>query len=165
MRRDRRGKGAVMRLSGLLTTLLICAATVLLGSAAAEAACSISTTPVNFGSYDVFTPTADDGTGQVTYRCTGPRPPIITIQLDKGGSPSFTPRQMRQGGEALDYNLYLDSTRSTIWGDGTGGTQVYSQVQPQLGQSINLSVFGRIPAGQDVSAGTYSATVTATIFF
>ncbi len=154
-----------MRLTGLLTTLVVASVTLLLGATAAEAECSISTTAVNFGSYNVFTPTADDGTGQVTYRCTGSRPPIITIQLDKGGSSSFNPRQMRQGGEALDYNLYLDSTRSTIWGDGTGGTQVYSQAQPQLGQSINVSVFGRIPAGQDVSAGTYSATVTATIFF
>lgn len=154
-----------MRLTKLVTTLLIAGATLSLGAAGAEAACTISTTAVNFGGYNVFTPTADDGTGQVTYRCTGPRPPLIVIQLDKGGSSSFNPRQMRKGGEALNYNLYLDSTRSTIWGDGTGGTQVYSQTSPQLGQSINVSVFGRIPAGQDVSAGTYSATVTATIFF
>ena len=111
-----------MRLSGLLTTLLVAATTVLLGSAAAEAACTISTTAVNFGGYNVFTPTADDGTGQVTYRCTGPRPPIITIHLDKGGSPSFNPRQMRKGSEALDYNLYLDSTRSTIWSRSTFAT-------------------------------------------
>jgi spore coat protein U-like protein len=26
-------------------------------------------------------------------------------------------------------------------------------------------VYGRIPAGQDVSSGVYSTTVTATIFF
>jgi spore coat protein U-like protein len=158
-------KGPIMRLTRPLSTLLAVTATLLLGAAGAEAACSISTTAVSFGSYNVFTPTADDGTGQVTYRCTGSRPLFVRIQLDKGGAPSFNPRQMRRGSEALNYNLYLDSTRSTIWGDGTGGTQVHFQVLPPVGQNINVNVYGRIPAGQDVSSGTYSATVTATIFF
>jgi spore coat protein U-like protein len=148
-----------------LLTMLLATAAVLIAVSAAEAACTITTTAVSFGSYNVFAGSADDGTGQITYRCTGPRPPLVTIQLDKGGSPSFSPRQMRRGSEVLNYNLYLDSTRSTIWGDGTGGTQTYSRSNPPNGQNINLSVFGRIPAGQDVSAGTYSATVTATIFF
>lgn len=145
--------------------MLLATAALLIAVSAAEAACTITTTAVSFGSYNVFAGSADDGTGQITYRCTGPRPPLVTIHLDKGGSPSFTPRQMRKGSEALNYNLYLDSTRSTIWGDGTGGTQVYSQANPPNGRNILLSVFGRIPASQDVSAGTYSATVTATIFF
>ena len=145
--------------------MLLATAALLIAVSAAEAACTITTTAVSFGSYNVFVGSADDGTGQITYRCTGPRPPLVTIHLDKGGSPSFTPRQMRKGSEALNYNLYLDSTRSTIWGDGTGGTQVYSQANPPNGRNIVLSVFGRIPASQDVSAGTYSATVTATIFF
>jgi spore coat protein U-like protein len=145
--------------------MLLATAALLIAVSAAEAACTITTTAVSFGSYNVFAGSADDGTGQITYRCTGPRPPLVTIHLDKGGSPSFTPRQMRKGSEALNYNLYLDSTRSTIWGDGTGGTQVYSQANPPNGRNIVLSVFGRIPASQDVSAGTYSATVTATIFF
>jgi len=145
--------------------MLLATAALLIAVSAAEAACTITTTAVSFGSYNVFAGSADDGTGQITYRCTGPRPPLVTIHLDKGGSPSFTPRQMRKGSEALNYNLYLDSTRSTIWGDGTGGTQVYSQANPPNGRNILLSVFGRIPASQDVSAGAYSATVTATIFF
>lgn len=72
---------------------------------------------------------------------------------------------MRMGSEILNYNLYRDSTRSTIWGDGTGGSQTYTRSNPPLNQNINVNVFGRIPAGQDVSAGSYGATVTATIFF
>ena len=148
-----------------LLTMLLATAALLITVSAAQAACTITTTAVSFGSYNVFSASADDGTGQITYRCTSPRPPVVTIQLDKGASPSFSPRQMRKGAETLNYNLYLDSTRSTIWGDGTGGTQVYSRASPPLNQNINLSVFGRIPAGQDVSAGTYSATVTGTIFF
>ncbi len=145
--------------------MLLATAALVIAVSGAEAACTITTTAVSFGSYNVFAGSADDGTGQITYRCTGPPTPLVTIQLDKGGSTSFSPRQMRRGSETLNYNLYLDSTRSTIWGDGTGGTQTYSRSNPPNGQNINVSVFGRVPAGQDVSAGTYSATVTATIFF
>jgi spore coat protein U-like protein len=148
-----------------LFTMLLAGAGGLLAAATAEAACTISITPVAFGAYNVFSPSANDATGQITYRCTAPRPPLVQIHLDKGGAPTFNPRQMRQGAETLSYNLYLDSTRSTIWGDGTGGTQVYTQANPQANQNINVNVFGRIPPGQDVSAGSYTATVTATIFF
>ena len=72
---------------------------------------------------------------------------------------------MRQGTETLDYNLYQDSTRTVIWGDGTGGSQTFVQPDPRLGVNIDVTVYGRIPAGQDVSSGAYSSTVTATIFF
>ena len=152
-----------MRTMRLLTMLLAAGA---LGAAAtAEAACTISTTAVNFGTYNVFSASPDNATGQVTYRCTAPRPPLVTIQLDKGGAPTFNPRQMRMGSEILNYNLYRDAARTTIWGDGTGGSQTYTRSNPPVNQNINVNVFGRIPAGQDVSAGSYSATVTATIFF
>ncbi len=154
-----------MRASRLLTILLAAGGALVGATGAAEAACTISTTAVNFGTYNVFAATADDGTGQITFRCTVPRPPVVTIQLDKGGSASFNPRQMRKGSEILSYNLYLDSTRTTIWGDGTGGSQTFTQSNPALSQNVNVTVYGRIPASQDVSAGAYSATVTATIFF
>jgi hypothetical protein len=58
-----------------------------------------------------------------------------------------------------------DSYIAVFWGDGTGGTQAYTQSNPQLNRNIRVDVFGRIPAGQDVTAGSYTATVTATIFF
>jgi spore coat protein U-like protein len=148
-----------------LLTTLGAATAILVAAAAAEAACTISTTAVSFGSYNVFAASPDDAAGQITYSCTAPRPPLVTIQLDKGGATSFNPRQMRQGSQTLNYNLYLDSTRTTIWGDGTGGTQTYTQSNPLPNRNINVSVYGRIPAGQDVGAGSYSATVTATIFF
>jgi spore coat protein U-like protein len=153
-----------MRLTRLLMIPAAIAAAAI-GVAAAEANCTISTTAVNFGTYNVFAAAPDDATGQITFRCTAPRPPVVTIQLDKGGAPSFNPRQMRQGSEILTYDLYLDATRSTIWGDGTGGTQVFTQNSPLPNQNINVNVCGRIFAGQDVSAGTYTNTVTATIFF
>ena len=154
-----------MHMTRRLFTVLLAAAGVLAATAAAEAACTISTTAVSFGTYNVFAASPDDATGQITYRCTAPRPPLVRIHLDKGGAPTFNPRQMLRSGEVLSYNLYTDSTRATIWGDGTGGTQIYTRTLPPPNQNINVPVYGRIPALQDVSAGTYSNTVTATIFF
>ena len=112
-----------------------------LAPAAADAACTINTTAVNFATYNVFSATPDDATGQIRFRCTGSPPPVVTIHLDKGGAPSFTPREMRRGSEILGYNLYLDSTRTTIWGDGTGGSQAFIQSGPPLNVNIDLNVF------------------------
>jgi spore coat protein U-like protein len=149
-----------------LYAALLAAAAALGVTATAEAACTISTTAVSFGAYNVFTTSPDDATGQITYRCTPPRPLLVQIHLDKGGAATFNPRQMRLGAsDLLNYNLYLDSTRATIWGDGTGGTQIYTQALPLPNRNINVPVYGRIPALQDVRAGTYTNSVTATIFF
>lgn len=135
----------------------------LAGGAPVEASCTISTTGVSYGTYDVFSSSAVDSTGTVTYNCL-----LVTsvqITMSKGSAPTFSPRQMPNGAEVLTYNLYLDASRTTIWGDGTGGTSVYSQTLPPLGTNVNVTVYGRVPAGQDVSAGTYSDNVTATINF
>jgi len=148
-----------------IATIVIAAVGLLTWTGGAEAVCTITTTAVSFGTYNVFSASTDDATGQIRFRCTGTPTPSVTIQLDKGGAPSFTPRQMQMGSEVLNYNLYLDSTRTTIWGDGTGGSQAYVQANPPNGSNVNVTVYGRIPAGQDVSAGTYTNTVTATIFF
>ncbi|HEU4438448.1 MAG TPA: spore coat U domain-containing protein [Methylomirabilota bacterium] len=156
-------KGPVMTITRLLT-IVITASAVLI-PLAAEAACNVNTTAVTFGTYNVFTAAPEDATGRVRIRCNVTRPPSVTVHLDKGGAPSFTPRQMRKGTEALDYNLYQDSTRTVIWGDGTGGSQTFVLPNPPLNTNIDVTVYGRIPAGQDVSSGSYSSTVTATIFF
>jgi spore coat protein U-like protein len=139
-------------------------AAVLLAAPVAEAACTITTTAINFGTYNVFQGTPDDADGQITFRCTTFEI-FVRIELDRGGAPSFNPRQMRQGSEILTYNLYRDASRNTIWGDGSGGTQDYRQLFVPANQNINVPVYGRIPAGQDVSAGTYTNVVTATISF
>jgi spore coat protein U-like protein len=147
-----------------LLIVLTAGAAGLLAAPAAEAACTISTTAVTFGTYNVFQGAPTDAAGQVTFRCTTFEF-AIRIDLDRGGASSFNPRQMRQSSETLSYNLYRDASRSTIWGDGTGGTQSHVQFFIFGNQNVNVPVYGRIPAGQDVSAGLYTNTVTATISF
>lgn len=129
----------------------------------AQASCTISVTSVNLGSYNVFNGTALDSTGTITYQCNA-MASNITITLSKGQSSTYNPRTMTKGAEVLDYNLYRDAARTSIWGDGTSGTAVYSRNNPP-NNNVNLTVFGRVPAAQDVSAGSYSDTVSATINF
>jgi spore coat protein U-like protein len=127
-------------------------------------ACTISATSVNFGSYNVFNGSPTDSTGTVTYRCNGSAH-NITIGLTQGASASFNQRQMQKGSESLTYNLFVDASRTNIWGDGTSGTSVYSLANPPNNTNVNLTVYGRVTAGQDVSAGSFSDTVTAVINF
>ena len=126
--------------------------------------CTISATSVNFGNYNVFNGSAVDSTGTITYRCNS-QASNITVALTRGASSTFTPRRMVKGVEVLSYNLFRDAARTSIWGDGTGGTAVYSRANPPNNSNVNLTVYGRLPAGQDVSAGTFSDTVTAVINF
>ena len=132
----------------------------------AEAApnCSISTTAVSFGVYNVFSATPTDSTGTITFKCTG-NASNITVTLSKGTSTTFTPRTLTSGSNTLNYNLFTDAARSTIWGDTTSGTSRYVNASPANNQNIVVTVYGRITAGQDVSAGSYSDSITATINF
>jgi spore coat protein U-like protein len=142
-------------------------ATVLFLAGPAQAACTIGATPLAFGPYNALSPLPTDATGQVTISCTGLLALSVSVRLDKGGAPSFDPRQMTKGGEILRYNLYTDATRLSIFGDGTAGTQFYSSliVVALFGTPIPVPIFGRIPAGQAVSIGTYTNSVTATVSF
>lgn len=57
----------------------------------------------------------------------------------------------------------LNCTVSTVWGNGTGGTLRYTSVSSN--RPITLTIFGRIPPGQDISTGTYSDTIVVTVDF
>jgi spore coat protein U-like protein len=130
-----------------------------------EAACSLSSTSMVFGTYDVLNATPLDTAGSIVYRCTQ-RDHNILITLDRGGAASFATRRMVKGSEQLLYNLYLDAARTVIWGDGTGGTQAFIIGNPQgNNQDLSVPIFGRIPARQDRGIGTYSDTIILTLNF
>jgi len=136
---------------------------VLAGAGRAEAACTVSATGVSFGNYNVFTATATTSNGTVTYHC-GNADHNIQISISTGSSGTYVARTLKRSSEALSYNLYLDSAFATVWGDGSGVTGVYQKSNPP-NSDVNLTVYGRIPAQQDVTVGSYSDTVVATINF
>jgi spore coat protein U-like protein len=155
-----------MRPGPLASLRLFCGAVaVLLGAVHAEAAtCSVSTTPVAFGTYDVFSVAPNDTTGSVSLTCNGAHNIVIT--LSTGSSSSFNPRTMtKPSSETLNYNLYLDAARTSVWGDGNSSTSTYTNANPPNNIALSVTIYGRIPAGQDVTAGAYADSVTVTINF
>jgi len=148
--------------------LALAAASLVLVAGPARAAiqCTITTvSAVSFPAYDVFNTLPTDGQGSVTYTCKGVGQNTVTMDLSEGGSGVFNPRQMAKGSEKLAYNLFLDAGRGTIWGNGTGGTGRYGPFLPPNNNPVVVTIFGRIPAGQDVTAGTYGDSVTLTLVF
>lgn len=117
---------------------------------------------VNFGNYDVFGSVNDDSTGLISIRCTGNPNPWILLLSKGANSATFTPRNMVNAGTLLNYNLYTDAARTTVWGDGTGGTVTVSG--SGNGTSLHF-VYGRIPPGQDARAGLNTDTVVVTVNF
>ena len=133
---------------------------VLFMTARAEASCTISTTSVAFGTYNVFSATPRDANGTVQINCT-PREDI-QVTLSRGSSSSFNPRTLRSGTNLLNYNLFRDAARTQIWGDGTAGTLI---VTGNNVRNTTVTVFGRVPASQDATVGNYSDTIVATVIF
>jgi spore coat protein U-like protein len=126
--------------------------------------CVISLTGVQFGTYDLFSAVPLRSTGAIVYRC-GNRVRNMTIAFTRGQSSTYAPRTMRRASEPLLYNLYLDAALAVVWGDGSAGTSLYSVGNARNNRDVAITIYGSIPALQDVSAGTYTDDVTATINF
>jgi spore coat protein U-like protein len=138
------------------------------------ASCSVTSLPaLNFGNYDPFSASPLDVATAATVTCTTTVPGagewvLIITTISRGVAPSFSPRQMQNGLNTLNYNLYTDALRTTIYGDGSSGTSRRTVLRrPTIAAPVVLSddIFGRIFAGQDVSVGSYSDTLIYTVNF
>ena len=138
------------------------AACLVLAATVAEAAsCTVSTTSVNFGSYNVYATAPNDSTGTVTLSCNGGAKNVL-VEINQGDGPSVSNRAMNRGVELLYYNLYQNAARTITWGDGAGAP-AYNVGDPPNNTDIRLTIHARIPAGQDISAGSYTDNVTVTV--
>ncbi len=130
--------------------------------------CGVTTTPVSFVNYDVFSPSPADSTGMVLVNCSSPdqHPLTVTISINSGGSGMFNPRQMRAatGTDRLNYYLFTDAARTAIWGDGTGGTSTVSNMVTR-NTPWTATIFGMVPPRQNVRVGNYSDTLLVTVIW
>lgn len=131
--------------------------------------CSVTANPVNFGNYSPFDGNPVDAVGNVRVSCSllGLTSLLVSydIRLSTGSSSSYFPRLMYSGTEVLEYNLYTDSARTMIWGDGSTGNSYVSDgyLLGLLTVSRDYPVYGRLPAGQNVPAGVYSDVIVVTV--
>lgn len=133
--------------------------------------CSLAAGNVAFGGYDVFSPVSLDSTGALVVTCSRiGGPPNSTVSIAIGPSTtsgSIVNRRMQMPGgtDFLGYNLFRDAARTSVWGNTAGvDTFVQTITVPNKGSTqMSATIFGRIPAGQDVRMGIYSDTVVVTV--
>jgi spore coat protein U-like protein len=134
-------------------------------SASVASNCTISTSALAFGVYDPLVANAStnlDGTGTITIACT--KGATSTIALNLGSNASGSSRRMTDGASNyLTYEMYQDSARLTVW--GSSGTAQFTPPAAPSKTARNFTVYGRIPGSQDIPAGNYADTVTATVNF
>jgi spore coat protein U-like protein len=130
----------------------------LVAPAAYSAGCSVSTSGLSFGNYDVFSTLDSEITGSINVSCQSST--TYSVSLSSGFG-TYASRSMTSGPNVLAYNLYIDPTHLTIWGDGSSGTATVSG----SGTTGSSPVYGRIPARQNAVIGTYSDIVTVTVTF
>ena len=130
----------------------------LLGSSAWGASCTVSTTGIAFGGYDPFVAQDVDSVANVSVSCD--ETVSYSIALSPGAG-TYEQRVMTSGLHQLLYNLYTDATLSTVWGDGTGHSAMVSDTQ----LAATHTVYGRIPARQNPQVGAYGDTIVITLTF
>jgi spore coat protein U-like protein len=142
-------------------------------TAAQTVNCTISATPMAFGTYDPSSTTAlGPVTSTIAAQCTVPPGNPITngftmsVSLSTGSSGTYTPRRMTSTppGGTVNYNLYTTATATTIWGDGTAGTATVALTIPKItpGQSGAASAlaYGFVPPLQVAPPGDYADAIS-----
>ena len=150
------------RCSTLLWLGLSCLA---LGASPVQAACQVSNvSALAFGSYNVLSPTAKTITGSFNVRnCSGgARTYTATFSAGNG---TLAARNLRSGTNTLGYNIYKDAAYTQILGNGSGGTATIANTNTGSGTGPTHTLYGLIPAGQDVPAGSYTDSLTITLTF
>ncbi len=125
--------------------------------------------------YDVFSLTAPTGSTSLTTKCT--KGASVTFAANGGLNYTHATsgfRAMSDGSSHyLNYQLYQNSGLSTVWGFSTStgaGTAVNETgLGNAAGETMTLSLYGQIPAQQDVFVSSssktllYQDTVTVTV--
>ncbi|MEI9887774.1 MAG: spore coat U domain-containing protein [Rhizomicrobium sp.] len=140
------------------TTTFAVTATVLSG-------CAVTATNLVFGNYSSIAATPNDTTSTVTAICTAGVAYTIAPDVGTGAGATEAARSMTGivTGGALNYLMYTNAGRTTLWGDGTLSTATFGGTSALVPQ--NYTVFGRVPALQAPAAGLYADLVTVTLTF
>jgi spore coat protein U-like protein len=129
-------------------------------TATVPATCVVSATALGFGSYTGVVATAQTN---VLVTCTNTTGYTVGLNAGLTTSATVTTRQMgiTQPAGGLNYSLFSDSGRTTNWGNTTGSWVSGTG----SGAQQTLTVYGQVPAGQYVTPGSYTDTITATVTY
>ena len=133
-------------------------------TASVAAQCNVSAANLSFGAIDPLNSQVDRTT-TLTVNCTKNSP--YTVGLDAGVTTGTTiaQRLMANGANTMQYNLYTNAARSSIWGNTVGSW--VSGSGAGLGIAQTLTVYGRVASGQtNLAVGNYQEnTITVTVTY
>lgn len=143
-------------------------------AAFAAVTCRLATVAggVAFGPYETLSAQPADSALNVLVNCErrGGSPNVtLTLSLGPGthGTSISNRRMGHAGGQGyyLSYSLFRDVSRSSIWGFSPAiDTVSQTLALPTIGAaSATFTIFGRIPASQDVAAGNYADVVQISV--
>jgi spore coat protein U-like protein len=121
--------------------------------------CTVSATSLTFGNY---TGAVNSAQSAVTVTCTNSTTYTVGLGTGLATGATVTTRQMQNGSALLSYGLFSNATWATNWGN-TSGTNWVSGTGNGTGQALN--VYGQIPAGQYVTPGSYTDTISVTVTY
>lgn len=130
-------------------------------TATINADCNVSATNINFGTVGALVSNVD-ATGSVTAQCTSTTPYNIGLSAGSGAGATVANRKMTSGVKTVNYSLYTDSGRTTVWGN-TVGTNTNSGTG--TGSNQVFTVYGRVPAQTTPAPGTYTDTIVVTVTY
>lgn len=123
--------------------------------------CSVSATAMGFGSTGLISANID-ATSTVTVTCTNTTAYNVGLDAGNGAGATVATRKMTSGGATIDYTLYQDAGRTTVWGE-TNGVDTVGGTGNGSGQAI--TVYGRVPSQSTPAPATYSDTITVTVTY
>lgn len=148
--------------------LSLCMLALPLSAHALLANCTVVATGITFTPYVSPGGASVTGTGNSAVTCSGLGVLVnYTITLSAGNGTFASRSLIFATTNILSYNLYTDTGRTLIWGDGSAGTNTVSDSYLlSLGNTTrNYTVYGLIGGGQNKRAGTYTDTLTMTVTF
>ena len=127
-------------------------------TATIQATCNISASAMAFGTYAGAVIT---GSSNLSMQCTVSTTYAIGLSAGTTSGATVTNRLLAgSGGRTLAYALFSDSGRTVNWGSTTNTVSGTG-----TGAVQTLPVYGKISAGQYVTPGSYTDTITATITY
>ena len=131
-------------------------------SATVIGACSISAAPLVFGNYNPTGGTNLDATTTLVVLCTSGTSYAVGLDAGAGTGASVASRKMAFLANTLTYSLYQDATHATVWGN-TVGSDTVAGTAGLL--PTTLTVYGRVPSGQNAPTGVYTDIVQVTLTY
>ncbi len=124
-------------------------------------ACVVSANPLSFGNYDPTATSPVDASTTLSVLCTVGTSFTVGLNAGTGSGATVTTRRMTSGANTLDYALYQETGRTNNWGNTPGTDTPLATTAPILAST--LTVYGRLPASQNVPVGSYADTITVTV--